>query len=52
MQKHLLFGREVIEDIVNAQEYCDINEITKSSEYIDRLEKSCYKGKIFRKGSF
>lgn len=52
LEKHKHFGKAVIEDMVKAEEYCDINDITKSSEYIDKLEKECYMGRIFRKGTF
>lgn len=52
MEKFDHFSREVIEYIVNAKEYCDINETTQSEEYIDKLEKACYKGKIFLKDHF
>lgn len=30
----------------------DINDKTISAEYIDILEQKCYRGKIFRKGTF
>lgn len=52
LESHEKFNRSVIEDIVRAKEYCDINEQTKSADYIDWLEKECYKGVIFRKGIF
>ncbi len=52
LESHEQFNRDVIEDIVKAEEYCDITPQTKSSNYIDWLEKECYKGLIFRKGTF
>lgn len=52
LESHKQFSRAVIEDIVRAEEYCDISDQTKSSDYIDWLEKECYKGFIFRKGTF
>lgn len=52
MEKFDCFSRAVIEYIINQKEYCDINEKTNSVEYIGKLEEACYKGRIFRKGSF
>lgn len=52
LKKNRQFSRDVIEEIVSEEEYCDINANTKSKEYIDKLERACYKGKIYHKGSF
>ena len=52
METYKRFSIAVIEEIVKAKEYSDVNERTGSSEYIERLERKCYNGHIFREGTF
>ena len=52
LEKHKRFSIDVIKDIIEAKEYCDIGDKTISPEYINILEQKCYRGKIFRKGTF
>ena len=52
LEKHKRFSIDVIKDIIEAKEYCDIGDKTISAEYINILEQKCYRGKIFRKGTF